>query len=297
MARIIVANAPLFGDGQRLSEALDCAMDFNHHTDKSWWPSHCRLCQRWQSQVICQPCMASSLSCVNRCRRCALPFSAVDDQQTLHSAGDICRSCEEQPPLFDHAVVALDYVSPWQDLIGQLKFHQEPNLAKHLAMQLLPHIWSRWAMPSLPNRPTLKRLRAGAPTLIFPVPLSSRRWHERGYNQSALIAKALGQALHIPVDAQSLLRKRHTERLMSLLSQERSTQIRGAFTLSTAAMARIKRRHVAIVDDVLTTGATANELARVLWQGGAREVSVWAIARTPLPKDAADGFSKSIDQD
>jgi len=273
-------------------------MGFNHHTLQGWWPSHCRLCQRWQSQVICQRCMASSEVDSNRCLRCALPLSAGNDSLAVKSADNICSACEEQPPLFDHAVVAFDYVSPWQDLIGQLKFHQEPCLAKHLALQLLPHIWSRWAMPTLPHRPALKRLRAGAPTLIFPVPLSSRRWHERGYNQSALIAKALGQALHIPVDTQSLLRKRHTERLMSLLSQERTAQIRGAFTLSTEAMARIKRRHVAIVDDVLTTGATANELARVLWQGGAREVSVWAIARTPLPKDdAAGNLSKSFDQD
>lgn len=188
--------------------------------------------------------------------------------------------------MFDHALVALDYCAPWSNLISQLKFHQDPALARPLAQMLIPKIWARWQLPHSPNSSSERRLRAGAPSLVLPVPLSIQRLRERGYNQAGLLATHIGRACRLPVNHALLIKRHHTQRLMSMQAHERQDHIRGAFSLSPGATALVKQRHVAVVDDVLTTSATLNEVARILWQAGAREVSVWVIARTPIsPKN------------
>jgi len=184
--------------------------------------------------------------------------------------------------MFDHALVALDYCAPWAKLISQLKFHQDPALARPLAKLLIPHIWARWQLPHLPHHSAVRRLRSGAPSLVLPVPLSNQRLRERGYNQAGLLAKYIARACQLQVHNGLLIKRQHTDRLMSMQAHERQDHIRGAFALSPGASALLRHRHVAVVDDVLTTGATLNEVARVLWEGGAREVSVWAVARTPV---------------
>jgi ComF family protein len=183
--------------------------------------------------------------------------------------------------MFDHAIAAIDYCAPWDKVISELKFQADPALAHPLAQLLVPHIWARWQLPSPPRGLKIRRLRAGAPSLILPVPLSPLRLQERGFNQAGLIAKHIGQTINLPVNHQVLRRRQHTKRLMSMQAHERQSHIRGAFSLAPFAPALLRQRHIALVDDVLTTGATLNELARILWQGGAREVSVWVVARTP----------------
>lgn len=211
-----------------------------------------------------------------RCQRCALPLQPGQDE--------LCEICEDQPPMFDHGVAALDYSLPWSSVLAQLKFQQDPALAEVLAKLLLPPILHRWQLKPIPGQPALQRLRAGAPSLIVPVPLSSQRLQERGYNQAALLARQLGKQLRLPVNTHILAKHRHTPRLMSLHAQERQQRIRGAFTVAPTSQPALKNRHVAVVDDILTTGATLNEISRVLWQAGAREISVWVVARTPRPR-------------
>jgi ComF family protein len=118
----------------------------------------------------------------------------------------------------------------------------------------------------------------------MPVPLSPQRLRERGYNQAGLLAHHLSRTLGVPVQHDGLLRRRHTDRLMHMDAAEREAHIRRAFAVNPACLKHIRRRHVAVVDDVLTSGATLNEVARTLWQAGAAEVSVWVVARTPLPE-------------
>jgi ComF family protein len=250
------------------------------------WPTLCRACHRWQSHTFCSACTLSAGLDQPRCHRCALPVSFG---QTL------CQACEDLPPVFDHAIAALDYALPWSHLIARLKFRHDTALARALARMLTMSVQQRWA-PRPGARPpggsgarqppgAARRLRPGAPTVLLPMPLSPQRLRERGYNQSALLAAHLGQSLALPVVREGLVRIQHTERLMGLDIEARAQHIRGAFAAHPLWVRALRGRHVALIDDVLTTGATANEAARVLWQAGAREVSVWVVARTPAVND------------
>lgn len=217
--------------------------------------------------------MEANTPFTKRCQRCALPLY----REHTH----LCDLCEDHPPMFDHAMAAVDYALPWSNALAQLKFQQDTALAKALSKLMLPAILQRWQLPAHPTHPSLRRLKAGAPSLIIPVPLSAQRLQERGYNQAALLASHLGQQLHLPVHHHALSKKRHISRMMAMGSEDRRQQIKGVFAVEVHAQTVLKNRHVAVVDDVLTTGATLNEIARLLWQAGAREVSVWVAARTP----------------
>lgn len=243
------------------------------------WPTLCRACHRWQSHTFCASCTLAAGLDQSRCHRCALP---------VFPGEAVCAHCEDLPPEFDHALAALDYTLPWSHLVAGLKFRQDTALARSLARMLALSALQRWghrdgaARPSRSGRRgTPRLLRSGAPTVLVPMPLSAQRLAERGYNQSALLANHLGKSLQLPVLHDALVRHQHTERLMGLDADAREQHIRGAFAVQPPEGRALRGRHVALIDDVLTTGATANEAARTLWQSGAREVSVWVVARTP----------------
>ena len=114
--------------------------------------------------------------------------------------------------------------------------------------------------------------------MIVPVPLHYRRLRQRGFNQASLLARRLGSLLRIPVDYSSLRRTRWTEPQIGLSRNQRAANVKGAFSLK--AMEKVKGKGVLLLDDVLTTGETVNQCARVLQDGGAREVVVLTVART-----------------
>ncbi|MGK0500157.1 MAG: ComF family protein [Oceanicoccus sp.] len=114
------------------------------------------------------------------------------------------------------------------------------------------------------------------PEILVPTPLHWRRQFERGFNQSELIANDFGQLLELPV-IRALRRHRYTSPQQSLLAQQRHQNLSGAFTVC----ADIRGRRLALVDDVMTTGATAREMTKALLQAGASEVHIWVLARTP----------------
>jgi len=113
------------------------------------------------------------------------------------------------------------------------------------------------------------------PGLMIPVPLAHRRFCTRGYNQALELGRYLEQRLRIPLRTDLIVRTRETTEQAGLSRQERRRNIRGAFALSQ----ELPARQVAIIDDVITTGSTVGELARVLKRAGARRVEVWAVAR------------------
>lgn len=236
----------------------------------SWtWPSLCLVCHRWQGRSVCADCLGTFAAPLRRCGRCALPLPA---QHPLHEP---CALCADYPPEFDQAVAALDYTAPWAPLLGQLKFHQSPALAKPLGRLL-----AQAAAPSCRRLPGL---------VVVAAPLSAQRLRERGYNQAALLAQHAARALKLPCMPDALLKHTHTQRLMSLSADERMVQIRGAFSVTPKRAPLLEGRHVAVVDDVMTTGATLNELTRTLHEAGVRSVSAWVLARTPPPhQDARD---------
>ncbi|WP_310738723.1 ComF family protein [Piscinibacter sp. HJYY11] len=192
-----------------------------------------------------------------RCERCALQ---------VPPGVSVCGACIQHPPPFDAARTGLDYGHPWSTLIARFKFHEALDLAEALVAPLLN---------------ALQRTDAPLPDLLLPVPLSTQRLRERGYNQAWEATRRLARGLGLPCDARLLLRVKDSPHQLDLPPDERAANVRGVFAVEPLRRAELQGRYVAIVDDVLTTGATCAELARVLKQAGARRVDAWALARTP----------------
>ncbi|HEY0821511.1 MAG TPA: ComF family protein [Rhizobacter sp.] len=223
----------------------------------SSWPSLCAVCRGWGEGAVCASCHARYAHEVPRCARCALqvpPDVAV------------CGACLKHPPVFDATRTGLDYAHPWSTLIARFKFHQALDLATALVAPLRDHV---------------RREAEALPDVLLPVPLSRERLRERGYNQAWEATRRLARGLGLACDATLLLRLADRPHQLDLPPDERAANVRGVFAIEPLRRGELQGRHVAIVDDVMTTGATCNELARVLKQAGAARVEAWAIARTP----------------
>jgi ComF family protein len=229
-------------------------------------PGHCRLCRAWGIGAWCAACDARFRSAAHRCVRCALVLPANDPAAP---APRVCGPCLRRPPPWSAAVCAEDYAFPWDRLIADLKFHDQPEVARPLAERLAQAV-----------RDALETSDAALPELLVPVPLSARRLRERGYNQAWELARRLGAALGIGADAQLLLRPVDTAHQATLPRAERERNLRGAFMVDPARRSAVDGRRIALVDDVMTTGATLREATLELLRAGAAEVQVWAIART-----------------
>ncbi|MBI3698328.1 MAG: ComF family protein [Acidobacteria bacterium] len=153
------------------------------------------------------------------------------------------------------------YEGPLERVIQLLKYDRMRPLARELALRMANLVGE-----------------AGRVDLLAPVPLHRKRQWERGFNQAELLASELGRICGIPVDGVLLRRERATETQTGLAHNQRRLNVRGAF----AARRPVEGRHVALVDDVITTGATMSECARVLKQAGAARVVALAAARARL---------------
>lgn len=223
-------------------------------------PGPCLLCHRWQTQHLCEPCLQRWRPSVPRCPRCASPQAPGRTERH-------CPHCEDPSPEFDRAVAALDYVPPWRHLITQFKFGQWPILGAPLSAMLAQAV----------------RQRPHPVDLVLPVPVSAERLRERGYNQAWVLAQHTARALKLPARPDVLARVTQHRRQKDLDLAERRRAIQGAFSLTLRGAQAVAGRHVALVDDVLTTGATLDEASLVLREAGALGVSVWVLARTPPP--------------
>lgn len=181
------------------------------------------------------------------CPVCALPSSM----------GDVCGRCLQHPPHFEHTVAAFAYAFPIDKLIQALKFSEQLTLIKKLADALTDQI------DTLPDA-------------IIPMPLHPLRLRERGFNQSVLLGQRMAKHLAIPLLKNACTRARNTRPQSALPFEERKKNLRQAFSCT----ANLSGKHIAIVDDVMTTGASINELAKTLRQAGATNISAWVIART-----------------
>ena len=178
----------------------------------------------------------------------------------MEAAGVVCGPCNRHPPPFIRSHIPFRYEAPMDYLLLQLKFHQRLHLAPLLGTLMAEAIRGR-AM-------TL-------PQSLLPVPLHPGRLRERGYNQALELARPLSQLLDIPIGYRLCRRQRATLAQTSLQGKDRRRNLRGAFSVEKGELPR----HVAIVDDVVTTGATVEELARTLRRAGVETVEVWACAR------------------
>ncbi|GAB3397882.1 ComF family protein [Massilia agilis] len=221
-------------------------------------PSCCALCGQACGHVVCTDCHAQYVSERARCARCANPLPAP---------APLCGACLADPPAFDATVVAADYAAPLDQLVLQLKFASQLALAPWFA-QLLRDAALAQAGPALPD-------------LLCPVPLGPQRLVERGFNQALEIARPLARSLGVPLQARLALREVDTRAQSGVAPGERKRNIRGVFSVAPQMMDAVAGRHVGIVDDVMTTGSTLDELASTLKQAGAGRVTNLVFARTP----------------
>jgi ComF family protein len=257
-------------------------------------PSPCEVCRTWTPQGVCVQCLARFAPPVPRCRHCAVAQPAGEA-----ATRQACEACLAEPPPWQRAVAALDYGFPWDALVAGLKFHGRAELAGTLAQLLVQAVRQAQAdsgEAACPGRPPASRAsrastraaaaahpQHAAPTLVLPVPLSPARLSERGYNQAWELARRVASALDLPADATLLQRPVDTAHLPGLTRAERARSLQGAFMVDPPRQGQLTGRHVALVDDVLTTGATAREACRTLLRAGARSVELWMLARTPAP--------------
>ena len=221
------------------------------------YPPACTVCRAPADPAIalCRACRSELPHNLHSCRLCALPLP-------IAAAQTVCADCARQPPVFDRCCSPLLYRPPLDRLVSGLKFHGKLRYGR-----LLGGLLSDF----------LQQQAAAAPELIIPLPLHPSRLRQRGYNQALEIARPLGRRLNIPVAYRLCERRRATAPQSELEKAARQRNVRGAF----ACTKTIPARHVALVDDVLTTGATAGELARLLKSVGVERVDLWVAARTP----------------
>jgi ComF family protein len=224
------------------------------------FPQYCLLCQlRSHSPLpLCAECFTCLQGNDHACEHCALPFSTAE--------GGRCSQCLAQPPAFDSVIAPFVYEPHIALLISRWKFGRERRLT-----QLLAALWQAWVIP-----PTDR-------DLLLPVPLHWRRLLWRGFNQAALLGLAIRsretQLRSVPLRTNMLQRRRATPAQTSLNAQQRGANLQAAFRVR----GDVRGLRVAVLDDVMTTGATANAIAEALKAAGAADVQLWCLARTPAP--------------
>ena len=223
----------------------------------------CLLCDEPAEHVqrpVCLPCEAELPWLHTPCSICAVP---------LPKAQLICGQCQRRKPAFDVVQAPWHYRFPLDSLIPRFKHQQQWPIGRLLATLLADHLQHAYDQ-GLPR-----------PDALVPVPLAQQRQRQRGFNQAQMLAQWLAQHLTLRCEPELVKRITDTPSQQGLSAAQRRRNLRRAFIV-TAPLA-VAGRHLALVDDVLTTGATAQAMARVLRQAGASRVDVYCLARTPPP--------------
>jgi len=234
-------------DGGRWRAALDYLL-----------PPRCVLCGGPCGSIcICAGCRKDLPWHGPHCRRCGLPLGSARDE--------ICGACIKKQPPFTRIVCPLLYDFPADRLVQAFKFRRQ--LA---AGRVLSHLLCE----------TVTRIDAALPDMLVPVPLHRWRMFKRGFNQASEMAVYAGRVFQAQVLTGALRRRRNTPAQSGLSRRQRRKNLNGAFDWRGGVK---PGRHVALVDDVMTTGSTLTECARVLKRAGAKRVDVWVAARAVPP--------------
>jgi ComF family protein len=230
-------------------------------------PGKCLLCGFPVRGVIslCRPC---ELLLPRNRQHCAICGVAVG------TAGwtDRCGRCLLSPPPFTQCRGVFHYRQPVTKLLTDFKFHGNFASGRALGLQLARAFSDHYAAAQ-----ALSGVRQ-LPRVLIPVPLHSRRLRQRGFNQSALLCKMVAERTSVPVATRLLARSRHTEPQTRLSARQRSRNLHQAFSV-TQQLTDPDLRHVAIIDDVVTSTATVRAASQVLLAAGAWRIDVWAVAR------------------
>ena len=203
---------------------------------------------------LCLGCAAALPTLQHACPRCARAYEHPDTRAE-------CGACQKNPPAFSRSIALYRYAPPVDHFIRELKFRHQLGLARLLGAQLAERL--------APER--------ARPDRIIPIPLHPARLRERGYNQALEIARPLARTLRVPLDFLSMQRVRATVSQTGMALAARRKNVRNAFRLRDPQL--LKGLHVAVVDDVMTTGSTVEAAAKCLRAAGVEKVEIWVVAR------------------
>ncbi|MGR8934509.1 MAG: ComF family protein [Gammaproteobacteria bacterium] len=222
------------------------------------FPPTCLLCDRPGHRLrdLCAACQKHLPRNVAHCPRCAAPMPTGSPSSCL------CGQCLKRLPAFDRVHAPYLFQGAIRYLILGLKFRQRFENARLLGALLADSLDTADALPQL----------------LVPVPLHPARYRERGFNQAIEIGRAVARQLRMPLELSVCRRSRNTPHQTGLNAKQRRKNLRHAFAPAKA----LRVQHVAILDDVVTSGTTVNELAKVLRAAGATRIDVWTCARAAL---------------
>ena len=211
----------------------------------------CLICDNTSLEhlPICQACLDELSKNSHYCQQCGLKTEA----------SGICGVCQQTPPKYDATIAPYRYEYAIKHLIIELKFYKKLYNADLLGKLLARHI----------NKQQL-------PEYLIPVPMHRKRLNKRGFNQAMELCHVLSKELNIPVLSNAVIKKKATEAQANLTAKQRRQNLKDSFAINEV----INAQHIAIVDDVMTTGATMNEIAKLLEKAGIKHIEAWVCART-----------------
>jgi len=235
---------------------MDFTLNNLLNTSLNWlFPHQCISCKTSklpQKATFCDSCYSKLPFRSHGCHQCGQPIAASQDY---------CGRCLNAPPYFDICFCPFSYQDEIKRLIQDFKYYEQPQLSSALAAMFT------------------KELHDNAielPQLLIPVPCHISRLRARGYNQSQLLALALSKQLDIPIDLKVIVKNKKTEPQVNQTVKNRRNNLRNCFKMQKT----ISAKSVAIIDDVVTTGATANEIAKILKKNGVDYIQIWGLSHT-----------------
>jgi len=221
-------------------------------------PRHCLFClQKTHSSLdLCPHCIADLSLNTLCCQRCALPLEHVSPDSTT-----LCGNCLSHDYYYDQVFSPFHYSDDLAYLIKKLKYQQKIHYAGLLAKLFIEQADAHTDFQ--------------LPQAIIPIPMHSKRLKSRGYNQALELSRIFSYYYQLPLDYTSLIRHRYTQLQAEMNASKRQKNVKNAFLLKQA----MSYSHIVLVDDVMTTGSTVNEAAKVLKKSGIKRVDIWTIAR------------------
>ncbi len=211
----------------------------------------CILCEQYnKQQIICKNCYKLLTPIGHACKYCSKPL--------ISKSQNICSECQKEPPAYTKMYTKFQYEEPLKMLIHKFKYHNSLYLTSLLTEIML--------------KAPINYDEVG---LIIPVPLSKNRIRQRGYNQAAILAKSIAKKLKAPYSDNYLRKIIDTPNQVEITGEHRRKNLKNAFIISP----KYNYQTVTIIDDIFTTGSTANEIALTLKANGVNKVNVWCCAR------------------